>query len=692
MRKKELGNLPLLKAAIQDKTFSKMHGFEFIVKPERREIQGDKILVLNFYSRYKLAENEFLPVFRIFQSKNEFITQDLSDGSWTGQSMEFMFQINNYNRNAAIRTVREEQLVKSFFRRGNSDKYWYQIINEKQEQIRDAKQKKRRKRMNEKTALLFKGVKPPTAAFLKWAEEEAMYHSRYVFYDYEKKKYLKCFCSHCKAEFEMEQKQLKHNKEGCCPICKSPVTFKAKGKSSFIHDEGNAVKIEKKNGHIILRHFMLYKDYHILESEAMSFRCQEFYRSVIENGEVKDFVYRYSAGDDRKGWYLRPLDPYFYYTYHLNYTVRDYELRSQMPGCLYLKNLRKTIKDTEIQYCAIEQYSRYYMHEMIPVRRYLLEYLEYPQLEYVVKMGLCRLAGDLIYSGQKLLPNSESKDMRKTLNISKTKIAVMKKYNLGLKGLTVMRWLEKETINLNEKETYNFTLLYDPKITTLIEYREYAPIKKIMNYLLKQISASHENERFTLDSNLGLLTEKQIREFINCVNDWMDYMEWSKELGREMQSKYVLFPKSLKLAHDKTMKEYQIHKKKVEHAKMLRDRRKVNQILCEERHLLEDKIKKGEYFLKIPSDWKEIRKEGDLLGHCVGSYISNIAEGKCQIYFLRKKEEPDKPFYTVEWANGKVRQCRGKGNCGYNDKVANFIEYVEGKLVGIKRNFERKAA
>ena len=696
MRKKELGNLPLLKAGIQDKTFSKMHGFEFIVKPERLEIQGNKILVLNFYSRYKLAENNFLPVFRIFHSKNEFITQDLSDRSWTEQSMEFMLQINDYNRNAAIRTVREEQLVKSFFRCGNSDKYWYQVINEKQEQIRDAKQKKRRKRMNEKTALLFKGVKPPTAAFLKWAEEEAMYHSRYVFYDYEKKKYLKCFCSHCKAEFEMEQKQLKHNKEGCCPICKSPVTFKAKGKSSFIHDEGNAVKIEKKNGHIILRHFMLYKNYQILKPDTTIFHCYEFYRSVIVNGEMKDYVYRYSARENRMGWYLRPLDPYFYYASRLDYTIQDYEARSKMPGCLYLKNLRKTIKDTEIQYCAIEQYGKYYMHEMIPVRRYLLEYLEYPQLEYFVKMGLYRLAGDLIYSDQKLLPDSESKDMRKILNISKTKIAVMKKYNLGLKGLTVMRWLEKEAIKLNEKETYNFTFLYDSKITPLIEYREYAPIKKIVNYLLKQISGPYENERFTLDSNIELLTEKQIREFGNCANDWMDYMEWSKELGHVMQSKYVLFPKSLKLAHDKTMKEYQIQENiaghTVEHAKKLRDRRKVNQILNDERNLLADKIKKGNYFLKVPNDWKEIRKEGDLLGHCVGSYISNIAEGECQIYFLRKKKEPDKPFYTMEWANGKVRQCRGKGNCGYDDKVASFVDYVERKLGIIKENSEEKAA
>ena len=199
MRKKELGNLPLLKAGTMDKTFIKMHGFEFLVKPERKVIHDEKILVLNFYSRYKLMENNFFPVYRIFHSKSAFITQDVTDRSWTEQSMEFMLLINDRNRNSAIRTVWEEQLVKRFFRCGNSEKHWYQVINEKQEQIRDARQKKKRKRMNEKTDLLFKGIKPPTAAFLKWAEEEAMYRSRYVFYDYKKKKYLKCFCSHCKA-------------------------------------------------------------------------------------------------------------------------------------------------------------------------------------------------------------------------------------------------------------------------------------------------------------------------------------------------------------------------------------------------------------------------------------------------------------------------------------------------------------
>ena len=100
----------------------------FLVKPERKVIHDEKILVLNFYSRYKLMENNFFPVYRIFHSKSAFITQDVTDRSWTEQSMVFMLLINDRNRNSAIRTVWEEQLVKRFFRCGNSEKHWYQVI------------------------------------------------------------------------------------------------------------------------------------------------------------------------------------------------------------------------------------------------------------------------------------------------------------------------------------------------------------------------------------------------------------------------------------------------------------------------------------------------------------------------------------------------------------------------------------
>ena len=67
----------------------------------------------------------------------------------------------------------------------------------------------------------------------------------------------------------------------------------------------------------------------------------------------------------------------------------------------------------------------------------------------------------------------------------------------------------------------------------------------------------------------------------------------------------------------------------------------------------------------------EIQQEGLTLHHCVGGYAYSHESGATTIMFLRKKSEPDKPFYTIEveigLADGKVaglriRQIHGFGN------------------------------
>ena len=56
--------------------------------------------------------------------------------------------------------------------------------------------------------------------------------------------------------------------------------------------------------------------------------------------------------------------------------------------------------------------------------------------------------------------------------------------------------------------------------------------------------------------------------------DWGDYMEWSKELKHEIRSKYVLFPKNLKLAHDRVMEEHRLYQKKRKRAEVQRGEKK----------------------------------------------------------------------------------------------------------------------
>ena len=75
-------------------------------------------------------------------------------------------------------------------------------------------------------------------------------------------------------------------------------------------------------------------------------------------------------------------------------------------------------------------------------------------------------------------------------------------------------------------------------------------------------------------------------------------------------------------------------------------RAKLNKVKIEFRKTLEFEDK--DYLIRLPVDKNEIIKEGMELHHCVGGYAERHETGDTTIMFLRKKSEPDKPFYTIE--------------------------------------------
>ncbi|MFR4915447.1 MAG: PcfJ domain-containing protein [Coprococcus phoceensis] len=56
-----------------------------------------------------------------------------------------------------------------------------------------------------------------------------------------------------------------------------------------------------------------------------------------------------------------------------------------------------------------------------------------------------------------------------------------------------------------------------------------------------------------------------------------------------------------------------------------------------------------------------MQKEGQALGHCVSGYIPHIANRKCDVYFIRKKTDPDTPFLLLTGEEGRLCNVRGKG-------------------------------
>lgn len=69
------------------------------------------------------------------------------------------------------------------------------------------------------------------------------------------------------------------------------------------------------------------------------------------------------------------------------------------------------------------------------------------------------------------------------------------------------------------------------------------------------------------------------------------------------------------------------------------------------------------FSIVVPEEMNKITKEGVYLHHCVGGYISSVAEGRTNILFLRRNKEIDIPFFTIEVNNyNEVIQIHGLYN------------------------------
>ena len=96
------------------------------------------------------------------------------------------------------------------------------------------------------------------------------------------------------------------------------------------------------------------------------------------------------------------------------------------------------------------------------------------------------------------------------------------------------------------------------------------------------------------------------------------------------------------------------------------------------------KIKKfnfegSKYLIKYPENPEtELPKEGMSLRHCVSGYVDRQLCGTTNILFLRKKEDPDQSFMTIEVCNDEVVQIHGYANrwLGSCEETIDAIPFV----------------
>ena len=384
---------------------------------------------------------------------------------------------------------------------------------------------------------------------------------------------------------------------------------------------------------------------------------------------------------------------------------------------LYPGNLPEAWKDTPMKYSALEILAENRPSEQIHYAKAINRYREFPQLEWFIKMGLYKLAAHLINEYHDGAFGYESRNgvrgLRKNgktifgiLGLTKENTRVLQSIDGNIDELRLLQEAQSSGYNLKAEELERFYKLFGCNTTLIRKENRHSTIHKICRYIEREGSNYRVGERGGCwrYSYMQRKERPDIREerLQNCAKDWLDYLAWCKELKYDLTNMFFYFPKNFKKVHDRTAAEYQAvqdkkaaEKKRWEEERIKREAEAMKKLLEE---MLEENagidnaflIKGKGLILRVPRDAQEIKNEGAALHHCVGTYVDRVAKGQTHIFFVRRVEEPDTPYFTMEYNNGRVIQCRGSHNCGMPASVKAFVAAFEKLMKEREEKMERK--
>lgn len=188
-------------------------------------------------------------------------------------------------------------------------------------------------------------------------------------------------------------------------------------------------------------------------------------------------------------------------------------------------------------------------------------------------------------------------------------------------------------------------------------------------YIGHIIKFATENN-YSPDRLLKYLTEdikenQGIYNFNNAFDTLKDYVEISKTL----EMPYEKYPKSLALNHDRLV--YLSLLKSDEYATKKFENARVNNCKLD--------YSNSKFMAISPKDISDLKREGSDLGHCVGTYVDKYSNGKSKIFFMRKINDPDTAYVTIELNEDNVLiQVKGAFNRAATEEEMKFVnEFLE---------------
>ena len=299
----------------------------------------------------------------------------------------------------------------------------------------------------------------------------------------------------------------------------------------------------------------------------------------------------------------------------------------------------------------------------------MLELAAYESFEILWNMKLYNLC----FSAKKLNKNGS---FYKRFGLSKDYLKFMQDNDINYRELRILKLLKKKDFDLIEKcykSNYNDVkflndngilesflesenTLYHGNIEVLKDIGKFIPLRKLNNY----------------------------PKGMKNLTIYRDYLDMSKKLALNYKSKKDLFPRNLISRHDKLQTKLKITKDiKIQVPTYLRFLELSKYIYSDDKYII----------FPAPSI-ASMKDEGNQQNNCVGyMYLGRYAKGETEIFFIRKLENADKSFITLEFKNGHIVQKELANHS--RDFTSEHLEFIDNwnnfrKFIDVKEKYHKK--
>lgn len=410
--------------------------------------------------------------------------------------------------------------------------------------------------------------------------------------------------------------------------------------------------VQPDGENILTRYFCHVKDFR-LDFHNPRITTSEGYRTIHRDSGVTDYMWARYKNTDMRWCYYRDRYTGWYPPSESIYPRSVVMYNQELAGDIKGTCMQYSVPDVFINKIADDP--RYFNTPWL-IDNYFNSYRKYPFIEQLLKVGFYRMTREFLDDNRQNenVFNSGKRNIMETLGIGKTQYNMLREVgDPSIRDLEILRY--KPDLKRDEFQTLRYITDNGRanNYTNYIDMMKYTTLHKVCRYI----------------------SDKKIK----YDHDYFDYIGWIEKMGYDMTNEFNLFPKNFVNVHDEMSKQYVKFKDK----QAREDAKRFNQTLKKLRKETKDveamNLNIEGLFIRLPNRLEELKKEGEALHHCVGTYMERVRKGETMIFFIRRKEEPEKPYYTLEW-HGKVVQCRGSHNCDMTPEVKAFVQIFQEKM------------